>query len=1031
MKLRQIFVFLILFNIITSEFQNKNTLIYSPLFHQENVGKIRKILYQNEKKNSNLILLSDDSISSVNLSKKEINYRKKVNPFSEIVSLEQKNFFVTQPKSTSVEVFRTESGQFVNSLEIITENNLLYDVKTIKIKEFSINIFVSFKSLIIQSKKKNIFEKNFVKEDAEDEGKKVEKKLINLIYDLHVDEENKCIIYGLVVNGQLKVYKITYDSLYNSILSKTKSEDDDGEPDNEEDEEGDKMQKRKKKIEKVEVQEEEIFTAKSEHGVVKGLLTKDILYIYDGRSVYGYELKGSKMEMFGLLERYMTWEIWAYYNSSSLLVKGQKYFYYFLNGEISFQYDTKTHAACSMANLPSQIIYCYLEDQESDKNLVAYWPNSEGKLEREFYTIDSLVKIYSDSNTLDRVRLLSVNPFNNKIFSIVTTNRIIEFQINDDKSVEIVYEMENNYDNYVISELFIYKRDSNSDIFDSYSQYQDYYTTINTLKGNVNLLKILTNLCKIILADIKEIASSLYKCFLDIKNLINNLIYKRAFDLGKETSNKSNEAFLFLVTEANLFKVLDAYTGKILFIQQFPRTQRIRIIRDDSSINQRYVSILFGKRSFFVYDLKYNKFINDISSVINRLNLKDDLLINEEQLNVIMKSFLSLVKENPIYDLKKYQLDAKIFGPNKEQEALYVDYEKSILYILKFYINKNNEQKLIMLHNFNFGKLITIRNSKISEDISQNYLSEGKIFYKFINNNIYYILSSETKESKTEENEPKKKPRERLILTILDGKNGKILEEKIIENIEMPSVRYLFNENYGLISYTKINKGFKRNEILSFELMNKNVDYSLIRLLKNKFFTPKADKSKKVEANTENEIEIITKTYIIERTIKNLSLSKSKYNKGNKYILMVFDNNDLQLLKRDELSPRRPNMIKIKGKPTFDPETNSIYADKELPGYNPVIHLNPNNLFVNKDKIQVFDVKTVEGEHESSFITCIIGGNVECKEMYPDKLYDTLSPEFKKELLMAVTLGFVAFIFFFRKYHIKSEFKKIFLGDNK
>ena len=103
----------------------------------------------------------------------------------------------------------------------------------------------------------------------------------------------------------------------------------------------------------------------------------------------------------------------------------------------------------------------------------------------------------------------------------------------------------------------------------------------------------------------------------------------------------------------NLFKVLDAYTGKTLFIQQFPRTQKIRIIKDDSSINQRYVSILFGKRNFFVYDLKYNKFINDISSVINMLNLKDELLINEEQLNIIMKSYLSLIKENPIYDLKK------------------------------------------------------------------------------------------------------------------------------------------------------------------------------------------------------------------------------------------------------------------------------------------------------------------------------------------------------------------------------------------
>ena len=1033
---KQIYFFLFLFNTISSEFINKNKLIYSPLFYQENLGKVRKIFYQNEKQDSNLIILSDDSISSVNLSKKEINYRKKINPHSEIVSLESKNFFVTQPKSTSVEVFRTETGQYVNSLELIDENNLLYNVKTLKIKEFTLTIFLSFKSLIIQSKKKNIFEKNFSKEDAENEGKKVEKKLINLIFDIHIDEENKFITYGLVVNGELKVYKITFDSLYQSTLSKLKSDDNEEDSDNNDDEEdGDKKQKKKKRIQRVEVQEEEIFSAKSEHGVVKGLLTKEILYIYDGRSVYGYNIKKNNMEMFGLQEKYITWEIWAFYDSNSLLVKGQKYFYYFLEGQISFQYDTKTHIACTMTNLPSQKIYCYLEDQESDKNLVAYWPNSEGKLEREFYTIDSLVRIYSDSNTLDRVRLIQANPFNNKIFIIATTNRIIEFKINEDKIVEIVSEMENNYDNYVLSELILYKKEqsnSNSEIFDSYSEYQDYYTTINTLKGNVNLFKILKTLCKIIIDDIIEISNSIYKCFLDIKNLISNLIYKRAFDLGKEISNKSNKAFLFLVTENNLFKVLDAYTGKILFLQQFPRSQKIRIVKDNSSMNSRYVSILFGKKTFFVYDLKYNKFINDVGSFINRIELKDNLLINEEQLTVIMKSFISLIKDNPIYDLKKYNLDEKIFGPKKEQIALYVDYQKSILYILKFYINKNNEQKLIMLHNFNFGKLISISNPKITEDISQHYLSEGKIFYKFINNNIYYILTSELKETKAEDNEPKKKPRERLILTILDGRTGKILEEKIIDNLEIPSVRYLFNENYGIIFYTKINKGFKRNEILSFELMNKNVDYSLLRLLKNKFFTPKTSKKGKSENNNnENELEIIIKTYIIERSIKHLSLSKSKYNKGNKYILMIFDDNDLQLIKREELSPRRPNMIKIKGKATFDPETNSIYADKELPGYNPLIQFNPNNKFINKDKIEVFDVKTEEGENESSFITCIIGGNVECKEMYPDKLYDKLSPEFKKELLVAVTLGFVVFIFFFRKYHIKAEFKKIFLDENK
>ena len=227
MNTRHIFIFLILFNIISSEFLNKNSLIYSPLFHQENFGKIRKIYYQNENQNSNLILASKDSISSVNLSKKEINYRKKINPLDEIISLEPKNFFMTQPKTTSVQIYRTETGQFVNSLDIISKDNLLYDVKTIKIKEYTLTIFVSFKAIIMQSKKKIIFEKNFSKEEAEDEANKVEKKMIRLFFDLHVDEENQFISYGLLVNGKIKVYKITFDSLYKTISYKMKLDEDD------------------------------------------------------------------------------------------------------------------------------------------------------------------------------------------------------------------------------------------------------------------------------------------------------------------------------------------------------------------------------------------------------------------------------------------------------------------------------------------------------------------------------------------------------------------------------------------------------------------------------------------------------------------------------------------------------------------------------------------------------------------------------------------------------------------------------------
>ena len=1030
-KLKQFLFLFFLFNISVCEFLNKNSLISSPLFTQENFGNIHRIFYQNEKKNSNLILLSEESVSSINLQKNEVNYRKKVNKFSEIVNLEPKNFFLTQRDSNTVEVYRTETGQFVNSLEIISNNDLLYNVKTIKIKEFTVTIFLSFKSLSMQSKKKIIFEKNFVKED---EGNK-KNNYINLIFDLYVDEENQYILYGLMVEGNLKVYKITFDSLYKAILAKNKLEEQEEEENNNEDDEDNEEKSKKNKKptkENIEVKEIEFFSKKTDVKIIKGLFTKDFLYIYDGRNIFGYDIINDKMEMFGLVEQSITLSIWSFYKENSLLVRGRKYFYYFINGQISFQFDNINHVSCSISDLPKRRLYCYLNDNSSDKNLVAYWPNEESKLERDFYTIESLVQIYSDSNTLDKVKLIEVSPYNDKIFSLVTTNKIKEFMIKSNNKVELIGEIDNNYEKYILSEIFIYHKkeeENNDEVFDSFAQYQNYYTTINSLKGNINLYKILSNLLKIIKDDIIEIAQSITKLVSNISKLINNILNKRAFDLGKESSNKEKTAFLFLVTENNLMKVFDIYNGNLLYIQQFPRNQRLRIIKNNSK-NQRYVSILFGKKNFFVYDLQENKFVNDISSIFNKLNLNDELLINEEQLGVIMKSFLSLIRDKPVYDLKKYQLDEKIFGPNKEKIAVYADYEKSVLYILKFYINKKNEQKLIMLHNFNFGNIISISNPRLSEDISPHYLSEGKIFYKFISNNIYYILSTDKKETikeKESSDKDKKKIKDRLILTILDGKNGKILSEKVIENIDISSINYLFEENWGLISYSKINKGYKRNEILSFEIMNKNVDYDLLRLFKKNFFNTKKEKEESI--SNESEIEIIIKTYVIERSIKHLSVSKSKYNKGNKYVLMIFENNDLQLVKREELSPRRPIMVMIKGKPTFDQESNSIYADKELPGYTPIVKLDPNNRFINKDKINVYDVKTIEGDNESSFIACIIGENIDCKVMYPDKLYDTLSPEFKKELLIAITLGFIVFILFFRKYNIKKEFANVFLEE--
>ena len=1011
MFLKKLILLFLIFNLSSSEITNKNTLLFTPLFSQENFGRIRRIFYQNEKQKSNLLFLSDDSVSSANLSNRNINFRKKLNKNCEIINLDKKNFFVAEPKSSSVQVYRTETGQLINSLELINENDLMLKIETVKVNEVTMTVFLSFKSLQIQSKKKIIFERNFEFKKSNDKKDALKSRFI----DLFVDKEGEQILYCFVDDGQLKVFSIKFDALYQNILSRQREEDDSEDEDE---------SKTKKKKEEKPVLENQIFDKNIKNVmIIKGLLTKEFLYAYDGKNVFGYNVIKGNMEMFDIPEKYLSHQMWSFFKENSFILRGQKNFYYFNNGQITSQFEAQKHTVCSLSNSPTQKLFCYLDDSTSDKNLVSYFVDSQGKLDRKHYVIDSLVKIYSNSNTIDEVKLIETSPFNDNIFTIVTTNKIMEFNIKDDK-VELIGEMENNYEKYVSSNIFIYNNDENDseNAEGNLMHYYKYYTTINSMKTNLNLLKIITNIGRIIIDDLIEIINSLKKLFINLKVMVDKLLNKNLTSNLNEDKNKDKIGVLFLVTKNNLLKILDLYTGKVLYLQQFPKHQMLKILKDDNSTSQRYVSILLGKKNFFVFDIKENKFVNDISSIYPQISQNDNLLLNEEQLSVIISSYFENINKKPVFDLKKYQLNEKLFGAKKEKNAVYIDYEKGILYILKFYINQNGEQKLTILNNYEFGNIISVSNPKISENTSQHYLSEGKIFYKFIDGDIYYILSIDKDEAKEEEKDSKQKNKNKLILTILNGKTGKILSEQIVNNIVPSSVNYLFEENWGLISFIKLNKGFKRNEILSFEIMNKNVDYNLMRLIKNKL-------NKNISSNKENEIEILVKTYVTERKIKNISISKSKYNKSNKYILFILDNNDLQLINRDALSPRRPNMIQQKGKSVFDPDNNSIYVDKEFPGYTPIITFDNNLRFINSDKIDIYDIKTMQGETESNFITCLIGENVDCKIMYPDKLYDRLSHDFKKELLLAVCLGFIGFIYFFRKYYQKTELKKILVGN--
>ena len=86
-------------------------------------------------------------------------------------------------------------------------------------------------------KKKIIFEKNFSFTNSDDKKEALKRRYIDLV----VDKEQKQILYCYVDDGQLKVFSINFDDLYQTILSKQKEEDDS------EDEEESKNKKKKKK----------------------------------------------------------------------------------------------------------------------------------------------------------------------------------------------------------------------------------------------------------------------------------------------------------------------------------------------------------------------------------------------------------------------------------------------------------------------------------------------------------------------------------------------------------------------------------------------------------------------------------------------------------------------------------------------------------------------------------------------------------------------------------------------------------------
>ena len=183
----------------------------------------------------------------------------------------------------------------------------------------------------------------------------------------------------------------------------------------------------------------------------------------------------------------------------------------------------------------------------------------------------------------------------------------------------------------------------------------------------------------------------------------------------------------------------------------------------------------------------------------------------------------------------------------------------------------------------------------------------------------------------------------------------------------------------------------------------------------------------KIYSENNEDVTILSHTFVIPRHIKFIKASTTLNNNSNKFIIIAFDNNMIYLIDRRNLSPRRPIMIEEKGKKIIDPTKNSIYIDNELKPYNALIQLDF-NFVLEKSEKSVTDILIGATENESTFVLCSIGNDVECIRVYPDKMYDKLNREnFKAEYIILFTSLIIIIVYWLKKYTKQLEFKNTFL----
>jgi hypothetical protein len=586
-------------------------------------------------------------------------------------------------------------------------------------------------------------------------------------------------------------------------------------------------------------------------------------------------------------------------------------------------------------------------------------------------------------NTLNEeisIKKFTINPYYPDAFILLTTDNKI-FILEKDK--QYVKKIDESLSAVSFVELVSYYNDQGK------AQKLHYHTNLESILNGKELPSIFTNIVKTISNDISEV-------FDRLKNSITSLIENK--NLPEQISKKIRH-YLFLFTEGEELHILNANDRSTITNKIFKNKNIVRIIRNtNEDINRN--------QNKFIYIILKDKISDNYSA------MKFDLETTElsDDSNIINEILLEEEIKNQCENLIKNPSESRVSLSGKLQKSVIDKYDNkytvelldSNLYGVKYKKTQNGKLDLTIAWNLALKNNVTPLQDKlpnIHSNLITTYHVQGKVFYKYIDANIILLLSNI--ENKT------------LLLTLVRANSGKILHQSYINNVDFSQkIHSVFEENMVVVSYVKREKSVVRNEIYAIEIMKREIEHSFVSLLEKIFkFNIFSDSEKSHEESDniqENDLIFLTQTFILTRKIKGLFISKTLLNVANKYLIFLLENNQVFLLDKRGVSPRRPMMKEEKGKPPVLDPLNSPYIDPELSPYNPMVNFDAKFILnINFTEEQIDKILVTPTQFESTFLICTEGLNLSCYDVFPDKTFDTLNMSFAYSLIGLFLCGII------------------------